>query len=431
MKVSRLVTSCSAFALLALSVPLLANNFGGRVSVSTQVSNNAEKTEIDELQERQDKASLGLFGDYENSLVTFNANYSASTHRYEKDTQPSRDQLEGESTLRFGKDRDFVDLLLTHTRRSLLSEPDALDLLSNRDERQIFSVVPTLRANITAVDSVMVSGIYSETDYRYDDFRNSKSEGASLALMHKFSAVDVLTLTGLANKITFDEFPDSDYQYESVTLGYSALLRQMHYNISVGYNRSGPEVGEDYSSPTYAVELGYDSGINSLTFYASQIITDTSTGDGNRSVLDRDINFGSNDVSGTGIDQIERRSLELRWDNKALCDRCDIYVSIYARDDDYLNLDEDNNERGGRVGMAYRLSNAASISLSFNRSEQRFDDDMVRDEFTLDQLRGSYTYNFINDLSVSFFAEQRERKSQTDTTNYEEGIIGVSLAYGF
>src|SRR5690606_8373329 len=110
MKISQLVTSCSTLALLAVSLPVLANDFGGRISVATQNSDNARKSDINEVSERQDIASLGLFGDYENSLITVNANYAASTHRYTEDIQPTRNLLEGQSALRFGKERDFFDL---------------------------------------------------------------------------------------------------------------------------------------------------------------------------------------------------------------------------------------------------------------------------------------------------------------------------------
>src|SRR5690606_9203050 len=119
------------------------------LSFISQFSDNAERTPDGGLSEWQDKYALGVYGDYENSLVTLEADYTASMHRYEKDSQPRREMLEGSSSLRLGKEHQLFDVLFVHSRYGVLNEPDAVDLLSNQDERQIVAVVPTFHAPIT------------------------------------------------------------------------------------------------------------------------------------------------------------------------------------------------------------------------------------------------------------------------------------------
>lgn len=425
----RVKTICIALGFLFAHTPTIANDFGGRVSVVSQYSDNAEKRSDEEISERQDKYAIGLYGDYENALVTLDANYVGSSHRYAKDSQEDRNLLEGESSLRLGKDHNLVDVVLMHSRRGILGAPDAVDLLSNYEERQIYSVVPTLRAAITAVDSLMLQGNYAQADYRYSDFRNSTSEGASLIWQHRFSTIDIVDISANHASISFDDLPDRDYEYQSAALTYATRLRHLSYKVTGGYNRSLPEVGEEHSSPLFAFEGSYLGGINNFTLYASQKITDTSMGDGNRQSLD--VDFVSRDTSGTGIDQIERKSIELRWQSQMLCDRCDLYANVFARDDDYLNLEEDNNQRGAGAGISYRLSSAAKIGLRFSRRTQRFDNEAEREEYTLDQAYLSYSYDFVNNFSLGVFAEYRERKAESSVTDYQEGIGGLSVTYNF
>src|SRR5690606_4046876 len=166
--------------------------------------------------------------------------------------------------------------------------------------------------------------------------------GASLIWQHKLSAVDRFEVGAQQAEVEFKSAPESNYEYQSAMINYFAELRQLNYNVSVGYNNSKPETGEEYSSPLFTGQLSYASGTNTFTLYADQRITDTSMGDGNR--LDFDGNFAPGDVGNTEIDQIERRSLEIGWSNQVLCDRCSIDVTLLVRDDKYVNLPQDNSE---------------------------------------------------------------------------------------
>lgn len=413
------------------ALPVYAENFGANISLSSQVSDNPNKTADDQnnVNERQDEYALGVFGNYENSVITLEANYVASENRFEKDSQPDRSILEGDSQLRFGKESQLFDLLLVHSRRSLLNTPDDIDVLANRDERDIVAVIPTFHAPITAVDDVLVRASYSRTSYRYNELRDSEALGGSLIWQHKLSAVDVLELSAQQTEIEFEFVPTSNYTYQNVMLSYSAMLSQFKYTVAAGYNVSKPEVGEEYSSPNFAAEVDYVSGANRFTLYAYQGITDSSTGDANRQSVGGAIDPG--DVSGTEVDQIERRSLDLRWALQAICERCELSVNLFARDDNYININEDNKEHGGGIGASYRLSNAAKLSVNFQRRDQRFDENVTGEEFTYDEIRGEYQYDFVSDLSATLYIEKLERESQNNLTDYEELIGGLTLTYNF
>src|SRR5690606_31206101 len=133
--------------------------------------------------------------------------------------------------------------------------PDDIDVLDNRDERDILAVIPTFHAPITTVDDLLVRGSYSKTNYRYNELRDSEATGGSLIWQHKVSAVDVMELSAQQTEIEFEFGPTADYTYQSVMLSYAAMLRQFKYTVAAGYNASKPEIGEEHSSPSFMAEV--------------------------------------------------------------------------------------------------------------------------------------------------------------------------------
>lgn len=436
MNKNRLVKCAGALSLLAVSLSGHAD-FVADVGVSTQLSDNARKSSGDKVSERQDEYSIGVRGDYENRLIDLEADYTASEHRFEKNSQSDRSLLEGYAGLTIGKANQPLSLLLSHSRRGLLNNPDQIDLLENHDERQIFSALPTARVSLSRVDTLLLQGSYSEVDYRYSEYRNSKNKGASLIWQHRFSDIDMIQASVQQSEVKFDEMPQNDYEYQNAMLAYSATLRAFSYILQVGYNKSKRDDGREYSNPSYSATVNYTTGLNNFSFFTDQKITDSSMGDGNRSITGGQwgsgigSGIGSGDVSSDKVDQIERRSMELRWDTSMLCERCDIYANIHVRDDDYLTLPEDNNERGAGVGFSYRFTKNSKLNLRFDRREQRFDGNVAREKYTLDRGRVEYQYIWRTDVRLSAYVESEKRKSANQGRDYEELITGLAISYTF
>lgn len=428
MKKQHIVSCCSLLALMGASSLTLANDYGATLAITTEQTDNALKTQDDKIKERQDIVDLGVFAEYENSLIVLNSNYLATVHQFAKDSQEERTTVEGDTQLRFGKENQFADLLLVHSRRSIRSAAGEIDILSNRDERQIFSAIPTLRASLSNNDRVLLQGSFSDIDYRLNEERNAESQGAALIWQRQISPIQRLDSSVQYSNVTFDAVPERDYEYQNAAVAYSVTLRQLNYLIEVGYNASKPEQGEDYSSPSFRAELEYAPGFNQFTLFASQRITDTSTGDGNRGELGGIV---PGDVGSDNLDQIERRSLELNWTSQALCGRCELSANINSRQDDFLTLENDLDETGVGLGFAYRFSQAARISINLDRREQRIDDLIIDEKITLDRSNIEFEYDFVSELRARLYVEHEKRTSESELTDYKEMITGVSLDYRF
>lgn len=428
--------SAAAFGLGLMVLPLCAWSnerawdWQASVGVLTDYSNNAFKSSDEEISERQDEARLAVGADYENNLVEFSSNYQARERRFDKGSQEGRSQLEGNSELIIGKAHHRADLRLSHTRRSVLNQPDDLDLLRNNDERQIFSAVPTLRWRLTQADLVMLQGSYAQVDYRFNSERDSERLGGNLIWRRSLSSNETVTLLGQYSDVSFDAFPLADYSYYAYSAAYGVELRRLDYRIELGYNETDPEQGEGMDGPSYQVDVGYDSGLHRWSLSLAQFVTDNSAGSGNRGDFD---GFNPGDSSAGDLDQLERFRADIRWTTSALCVRCESSLTLFYQEDDYRIVTEDRSEHGLRLNNRYRLSTRSSVSASLERRESRFSQEVARSDFTADRVGLSYDYDFPSGLSAGASArwEQRSYSDAASARDYDEAIVGLRLNYRF
>lgn len=398
------------------------------INVGSEYTDNANRSSDDGISERQDRYGLTLASDYENRLVDLDVSYSAQERRFSEDSQPRRSYVEGDLDLLLGKPHHVADLLLSHSRRSALRQPDQIDLLVNRDERDIYSAIPTLRARLTSANQLMLQGHYSQIKYRFDDVRDSERLGGSLIWQRTLSATSELQLTGSHTEVSFDVNPTSDYTYQAISASYAVALSRLSYTVELGYNETETEQDERFSSPMARLEANYDTGYHRFSFNARQFITDTSQAGGN---LGDPGSFGAGRDTVGQMDQLERRSVNIRWGYLGLCQRCDFDITAFYRYDDYRTLDEDTDEVGLGMGIGYRLTQRASTHLNVNARRQSFEAAADREAFELGRARLSYRYNFANDLSIELFTHYEKRHSSAITQRYDEARAGLTLGFAF
>lgn len=428
------VGACSVVVLLAASIatPAMAwaqSEWQSSLSLQSEYTDNANRSSTDEtISERQDEVQLSTGGSYENSFLDASVNYQVSETYFEKDSQENRSRLQGDSRLLLGRPHDPVELLVSHSRRTVLNEPDDVDLLRNNDERDILTASPSFRWRSGSEDTLIVSGTYSDIGYRFTPERDSERVSASLAWERGLSQTTQFWLSALQTDIRFDFAPFADYQYNAAFVAYSVRLRQLNYRIQVGYNESEPTLGEGLSSPSYQLDIGYSSGLHQWSLGASTTITDNSAGNGNQGSLG---GFNPGDSSAGSLDQLERTSADLTWQTQVICGRCALSVSVYFQEDDYRAEAEDREEAGIRITHDYRFSEQASLNASFNRRDNSFSSDVDRADFQADSAQLRYSYSFARGLELSLFHEWRERTSDDAARGYDEQRSGLGLAYTF
>ena len=429
MKINNVQGNLCAWLLMLLSCPLFANDFGGSVSVLTGQSDNALKANADKVDERQDEYRLNLQGDYTNSFLLFEGGYSATDLHFSKDSQENEKFLEGDASLLFGKSYDPAELLITHTRKTLLSSPDEVALTNNQDERDILSVSPTLRAKISNSDKIFITGIATRISYLENELLDSRRSGVTVGWAHSISRIQSLRVSAQQTDVEFDNFLGSDYTYKNATLVYATRLRNISYSIQLGHNKSEPELGEQYSSPTYGITLGYKNGLHEISLDSTQMITDSSQGGGNSDSINQSPN--SDGSRPERVDQIERLNTEVRWSSMMLCENCNISVSLYQRDEDYLSLEQSAKSRGAAAGFNYRFSKAAAFSVNTSKNRASYTNPTLGSDYNLRLSALEYTYTFINGIGLKLFVQEEKRTSDRLDQRYKENYVGGGLDYTF
>jgi len=398
------------------------------LGLETEYTDNALRSRDRKISERQDEANLRLGADYENSWMVLEADYNASARRFEKDSQDDQSRVEGQASLRLGKEDDVADVLISNSRRTELNAPDDRDLLSNTDERQVWSLVPTLRWRASSANTLMLQGNYADISFGDSGERDSDRLGASLLWQRRLSATDNLTLRAQETDIGFAVRPDLDYRLRDFSIAYQTQLRSLGYRVQLGYNESDPDKGASFSNLSYELELNYQLGAQYFELYADRFLTDNSAGNSNRGDFD---DFNPRDSAADRLDQLERSNLELTWRTEIFCTRCSFNLQLFYEDSDFQQEREDRAELGVRARLGYRLSERSSIDFSAQRRTQQFDSNVERSDFDRDEFRINYRYNSGRGLGWSLFVSYEERDSDNPTLSNTETQAGLRLSYSF
>lgn len=408
--------------------PVCANEIKGSLTATSLVSDNTLKKSIDPIEERQNLYQAILIADYTNWLVDAVANYRWSAEEFTKNSQEDERYMDGSSQIEFGKKEDPLGLEASHSRRRLLTTPDAIGLAANQQEREVISVLPEIRKNIFDANRVSLGGQFVRVKFPDNGLQNSERDGLSLGWVRPLTSTSVLQAIVQQQDITFENYPLADYKLSSSMLAYAVELRKLQYRIELGYNESGPDEGVKQTAPTYKLIATHQAGYNQFGLSVGRTLTDTSFGNGN---LNSNVTLPGSDGMSLDINRIDRVDAELKWETGAICLRCVFSASIAATQDDYLERDEKSESVYSQARFTYSLSNAAKITLSGARSEQDFESEVVAQDYTLDYISLEYSYHFSNGVNLRLVGRQEDRSTIAENGSYEENIYSIGLGYTF
>lgn len=407
-----------------------ANDIKGTLSATSLFSDNALKTQDEPIEERHDLYEVGLSADYSNWLVAAEANYSWVSHQYAEESQPNDQYVEGSSSILFGKQEDPLALELAHSKKTLLTTPDAVALTQNQQEREVIAALPEIRTKIFTADRLSLGGQFVRVSFPENELQDSSRDGFALGWLRPLSPASFMQLSAQQQKISFDHFPLADYKYSGAMLVYGVELRKLKYSLELGYNLSEPKNGEEQGAGAYKLSANYVSGFNRFDVTASRTLTDTSFGSGN---LDVTAGLPSSDGSSPAVDRIDRTSAGLDWQTQVFCERCQFATGISAIEDDYLEDDEKSLSLYARARFSYSISQAANLSLGLARADVDFDDDSMSRDYELNTVSIEYKYYFKNGINTRLSARNEERVSTSASGKgtYDENIYSISLGYDF
>jgi hypothetical protein len=407
------------------------NLFNFKVSADYGRSDNATRESVEELKIKENQGIYTAIAGahYSNEWSNLLTNYRLEKETFERDSQPDRTELEGHTQLILGNEFDTFGLVVSHDRRAMLDTPDAIDLTSNRDTREIFGVSPSAKMRLSTADALMLMGTYANISYSDDEQRKSEQKGAQLAWMHGISKTDQLQVAAQQLETSFEHAPQADYKLQVVSAEYRVALKRLEYSVRVGYNKAIPQSpGEDFDSPSYLVESSFDSGINRVSLSLSQTITDSSSM-GGASSMDG-FNPGAGVSSkGVGLDLINLRNIALSWSTTAICERCSFGVNASQMKQDYQSLKEDGEEYSVGANFGYRFTRESAIKLTAQHRERKFSATGSRTGFDSDYAKISFEHDLSKGFQLELYVQQEKRSSKAEWQNYRENIAGLKISY--
>jgi hypothetical protein len=421
------IIGCFASSFLFASTAVADGVFGA-ISATAVHSDNGNKSSEEKISELQEQYNLKLGARYENTIGKVEADYSAAHFDFSEGTQPNKSTIEGHSALQLGNQAQLAELLIEHSRQTLLNKADSLDLTSNQEERDIFTVTPGLNWHFSSADVLFVKGNFSDIHYLESELNNSTRKGASLGAMHEITEVDTIGLNIQSTDVEFKHFPASNYSLRNATINYSARLRQLSYSLQVGANQSETENGETYDAPSYLASLEYKSGLNTFGLNLAQEITDTSFGGGNKNTSEEPNSIDSG-IGQSG--QIDRKRIDVQWTTTAVCDRCTLNVGAQKTRDQYLFISQNSNEVSANIVGRYTVSTAAAISVRLTGTEHTFPDKTLGENYKLTTAALEYSYRMGRNFNINASYTDEKRVDENASTGYRAKLIGLGLSYSF
>lgn len=415
---------------LAFFLSPLANakNFSLDLYAASGESDNALKTYENEITERQNRYSASLQGDWNKQWFDANIQYMAYQESFSDDSQEGQNYLQGDSSLKFGNENNLFNLDLRHSRRTLLKDVADTPLTDNQEEREIFSVMPTARFDISGSDELLAFADISRTRYLETELRNSDRNTYGLDHQHDFSEADKLNIRVKQTESEFIYFPLADYTLNAAVLAYAVSLRKLSYSLGLGKDQTKPVLGNDHTSPHYEASLGYKTGANQFNIYMDQSVTDSSFGQGMELGI---TNVPSVDAVSNQLGVIERRASGASWSTTALCARCSLSLGITQAHDEYVDSENESSQRGASISFGYNFSPRAILLLNHSLSDQEPLTGMPEGEYRQMYSRISFRYQFLESFSLDLFHEKERRSSDAPTGDYQENFTGLALGYHF
>lgn len=415
-----------SFCLLMPSLAL-AKNLTFDLLAALGESDNALKSDVDEVNEKQNRYTASLNGNWDKQWVNANMQYTAYREMFADDSQDEQNYLQGDSSLTFGNASNLLNLDLRHSRRTLLKDITESPINSNQEEREIFSVIPSMRFDVTSSDELVLTVDTSRTRYLETEFKDSDRNVYGVDFQHGFSAVDRLNIRLSKTESDFVYFPQADYNLSSAVLVYSANLRKLSYSLGVGQEKTEPEFSESQSSPHYEASMSYISGQNQFRIFVDQSVTDSSFGQGlslNNSVIP------GVDSAFDEIGLIDRKTSGIDV-AREMTARSTLTLGVSKTDDEFVNSDAESTQLGGTASLRYSFSPRATLTLSHSLSDVEAISFSLNDQYRQSFTRISFRYQFFRSFDLELFREKEKRASDTGQQSYLENFTGISLGYHF
>ncbi len=410
------------FTVLCVSVQsVLALDTSLTARVEGVQTDNALKSHVNEVDEVQTRTGVDLVMSHAASDVSVELDYKVMHAEYSEDTQEEETNIEGRSSFEAKLFNKTLVTQFSHSRVQVKKEPDDLDLLVNRDDRDL-SQASLSWVMGSRVNSFIIHGQVSDVEYDELYVRDSRRTEGGVTWRRRISKVSSFSVLSSFRDVTFDVFDNADYEYYSASIRYAANLARLNYTVTLGGNEvSRGDVDE--SGGLFQFRAEYELPATFLSLYVGRSLTDSSFGDGNQEFIS-----DSSSISSQTPEVLEYSTAEFLFRRDIFCATCSFELTGSYLLEDYENDLEDREELGGRVSFSFSPSRGSRITLSRSYVDNQFEEDADKDEYTLEKTELSLVKTLGKSLSLRLFVDE-VRRDEVGDKFYDGLSTGLSFSY--
>jgi hypothetical protein len=403
----------------------------GGVEVRNVENAGLQPDSADQVSETRTIISLGARGELKGSWAEFVTNYRVEDRRYSEFDEQDERLILGDSALTLGPQHQRYYLQFSHSSREVSLDPLAADRPTNRDNRELLSVVLYGSLMPGAGNTVGFGG--GVTEIRFDESIENEATRYNVGAMFErmISPVSRAGISVTGYELEYENLEGSDLTYSRVALTWLTNLSRLSYELEAGANRIETDIQTE-TSPSLAFTLAYRSGAQALSVSYNQYLSDTSQG---AQATNDAMPITNVEVDGRlagVVDQFKLQQFALSWTHAQVCAGCELRFNLGVDQEKYVTYSEfDSREMRAGLSFSYLASPAVILSLSGDyRDFKEINDDR---DGAYDELIAQFTVGFprlIRDGRLELFVGQEKRDFDL-TEGYDSSYVGARFRYRF
>jgi hypothetical protein len=413
--------------------------FEAQIFHISEFSDNADLRFTDEASEREDTTGFGFSYNRAAKNWAWSADYEVRKINFDtnsRNPQEDTDEYGGTTSFSGSFFRQRFDLLASHTRENILSNPSDLSLQNNILARDTIVLQPAWNFYKTNADTLSIGAFFHQVNFDDDVIQrssiDSNTEGARFLWSRELSNVSTFSLIAESSETEYKQDNIDDLSYENYQIGYAVELRRLSYRVLVGFNKSSSSTTEELESPSGLAQITYNTGGTQIDLFANFFITDSSRGNQN-GISGNNIGETSSEQIGNGdtsiADSYELLTSQLSI-TKAVCSRCVTDIRFRYAEEDYSVDEEESQERIDIIwGFSYRVTPSITGRFETRFVNQSFDIPDPIQEFDQIGYGLNVEYRLSEKLRMAFELGYEERDAENDLRSYEEQTALFEVRY--
>ena len=408
------------YGLFIISASTTTNALELTANTTAEVTNNAFKTQKNKVTERQDTVEITTLHTQESSRSKLDIDYSISYTNYQKKSQESLLQINGNS-VGYIDISSNINAWLSHSAKEVLDSPGQPQLSSNIDNRHITGTGINALLNKGNHNTFTLSPNITDVHYRDNSDLDSTRKGAQLNWNRNATPTTEVGIAGLHQNIDYAQGEDG--KYDKANLNVARKLRQLSYRIEIGYNQINTSFGQKLNSPFMSFLAEYSNGIHSFTTKYNNSVSDTSLGNQN-DPLSSNIDGNRN-----SLDLFELQQFFISHKYNRACRGCIITTTYnWAKENYQRQPIDDTREQEISLTLNYQISPLDALSLLTKLESTDFFNRTGKD-FQQTNLAMTYNKAIGRSTVVKFATEYEFRDSNKSSDSYSEWTSNIALSF--